>query len=230
VLVLALGGVSVQVQAQAVSLDPAKMPRIGSVDERFGSYNIEMAEVTGGNFWKPHSNKGAKAAPGKKPVQSALTPARMDPNLYQYRPPIDLSNPRLRKHALGYTAPHFAGTMWIPEVFGTAVFLYGGWPISNGQPTEGVLMTTAVLVRRSMFDGSRELIRPTDLHRGNRIAALDDPSTGSRSAGNRSLESDSAPWIHRSACRGSNDWAAKSFNHLLVHRLPPVLQNMFYIA
>jgi heparanase 1 len=98
-VLFALGGVSVQVQAQAVFLDPAKMPRIGSVDERFGSYNIEMAEVTGGNFWKPYGSKGPKAAPGKKPVQSSSTPAGMDPNLYQYRPPIDLSNPRLRKLA-----------------------------------------------------------------------------------------------------------------------------------
>ena len=28
--------------------------------------------------------------------------------------------------ALGYTAPHFAGSHWIAPVFGTAVFLYGG--------------------------------------------------------------------------------------------------------
>jgi Cu2+-exporting ATPase len=28
--------------------------------------------------------------------------------------------------ALGYTAPHFTGSHWIPAVFGTAVFLYGG--------------------------------------------------------------------------------------------------------
>lgn len=33
---------------QVVSLDPAKMPRIGTVDERFQSYNIEMVEVIGG--------------------------------------------------------------------------------------------------------------------------------------------------------------------------------------
>jgi heparanase 1 len=117
-LVLALGGMSVQVQAQAVSLDPAKMPRIGSVDERFGSYNIEMAEVTGGNFWKPYGSKGAKAAPGKEPVQSASTPAGMDPNLYQYRPPIDLSNPRLRKlaAALGPAYVRVSGT-WANSVY-----------------------------------------------------------------------------------------------------------------
>ena len=30
------------------------------------------------------------------------------------------------QRAFGYTAPHFPGSMWIPPVFGTAVFLYGG--------------------------------------------------------------------------------------------------------
>jgi heparanase len=117
-LVLALSAVPLQVRAQAVSLDPAKMPRIGSVDERFGFYNIEMAEVTGGNFWKPYGHKGPKAAPGKKPVQSASTPAGMDPNLYQYRPPIDLSNPRLRKlaAALGPAYVRVSGT-WANTVY-----------------------------------------------------------------------------------------------------------------
>jgi hypothetical protein len=33
-------------------------------------------------------------------------------------------------------------------------------------------MTTAVLVCRSMCEGSRELIKPTDLNRGNRIAVF----------------------------------------------------------
>src|SRR5687767_15883595 len=30
--------------------------------------------------------------------------------------------------ALGWSAPHFRGSHWIPAVFGTAVFAYGGWP------------------------------------------------------------------------------------------------------
>jgi hypothetical protein len=41
---------------QAVSLDPVKMARIGTVDERFQSYNIEMVEVIGGRFWKPYGS------------------------------------------------------------------------------------------------------------------------------------------------------------------------------
>jgi hypothetical protein len=35
-------------------IDPASMRRIGTVDERFQSYNIEMVEVIGGRFWKPY--------------------------------------------------------------------------------------------------------------------------------------------------------------------------------
>ncbi len=38
--------------------------------------------------------------------------------------------------ALGYTAPHFPGSMWIPPLFGTAVFLYGGWVFIQGAVRE----------------------------------------------------------------------------------------------
>src|SRR5689334_15130629 len=36
--------------AQPVSVTPATMPSIGTVDERYQSYNVEMLEVTGGRF------------------------------------------------------------------------------------------------------------------------------------------------------------------------------------
>ena len=39
------------VAASPTALAPATMTRIGTVDERFQSYNIEMIEVTGGRFW-----------------------------------------------------------------------------------------------------------------------------------------------------------------------------------
>ena len=38
--------------------------------------------------------------------------------------------------ALSYTAPHFPGSMWIPPLFGTAVFLYGGWVFIEGAVRE----------------------------------------------------------------------------------------------
>src|SRR5579884_4229870 len=36
------------------------------------------------------------------------------------------------QRAFGYTAPNFLGAMWIPSVFGTAVFVYGGWVFIQG--------------------------------------------------------------------------------------------------
>lgn len=104
------GAASMTASAQSLSLNPAKMPRIGTVDDRFQSYNVEMLEVTGGKFWKPYSSlakqsKGATASSGD-------TPTGMDPNMYEYRPPVDLTNPRLRKlaEALGPAYIRVSGT------------------------------------------------------------------------------------------------------------------------
>jgi hypothetical protein len=84
--------------ARTPDIVPSRMPRIGAVDPRFQSYNIEMIEVTGGNFWKPYrSRPGDPSTP--PPRSGSGTPPGMDANLYQYRPPIDLANPRLRKLA-----------------------------------------------------------------------------------------------------------------------------------
>lgn len=38
--------------------------------------------------------------------------------------------------ALGYTAPRFPGSAWIPALFGTAVFVYGGWVFIQGAARE----------------------------------------------------------------------------------------------
>src|ERR1019366_5075016 len=82
----------------APTIAPSGMPRIGTVDERFQSYNIEMIEITGGRFWKPYRSKlDAQAA--QPPRSGSDTPPGMDSSLYQYRPPIDLTNARLRKLA-----------------------------------------------------------------------------------------------------------------------------------
>src|SRR5881394_815730 len=75
------------------AVTPAIMPRIGTVDERFQSYNIEMVEVIGGRFWKPYGSTTNKSKAQEPATQEGSTPAGIDPNLYQYRKPIDLSNP-----------------------------------------------------------------------------------------------------------------------------------------
>lgn len=79
------------------------MARIGQVDARYQSYNIEMLEVTGGRFWKPYANlaKSPAKTGGQTQSQSSSgnTPAGMSADLYQYRPAMDLTNPRLRAMA-----------------------------------------------------------------------------------------------------------------------------------
>ena len=108
-----------QLFAQAVSLDPTNMPRIGTVEERFNSYNIEMVEVIGGKFWKPYASSAGRTPKAHEPTrQEGFTPAGIDPNLYEYRAPIDLSNPRLRKlaAALGPAYVRVSGT-WANSVY-----------------------------------------------------------------------------------------------------------------
>jgi hypothetical protein len=83
-------------------VNPATMTKLGTVDGRFVSYNVEMVEVTGGRFWKPFSAEvDARLAARASAAPDAKRQMMMDPDLYQYRPPIDLTNPRLRKLAQG---------------------------------------------------------------------------------------------------------------------------------
>jgi hypothetical protein len=102
-------------QTSAATIAPGTMPRVGTVDERFQSYNIEAVEVTGGRFWKPYASADASNA-GAQPA--ANTPPGMDPSLYEYRAPIDLSNPRLRKlaAALGPAYVRVSGT-WMNSTY-----------------------------------------------------------------------------------------------------------------
>jgi hypothetical protein len=94
--------------AAVPSLTPSSMPRIGTVDERFQSYNIEMVEITGGRFWKPYRSNADHG-----PAHSeADTPKKMDAGLFRYRRPIDLTAARLRMlaAALGPAYVRVSGT------------------------------------------------------------------------------------------------------------------------
>jgi heparanase len=102
---------SVCAKGQSNETDPSKMQRIGTVDERFQSYNVEMLEVTGGKFWKPYSSL-AKQTAKSSATPGSSTPVGMDPNLYEYRAPLNLANARLRKmaEALGPAYIRVSGT------------------------------------------------------------------------------------------------------------------------
>ncbi len=101
------------------ALQPRTMPQIGKVDQRFVSFNIEAVEVAGGRFWKPFKKEGG-------PVKSSAldsagesvtpTPASSDP--YEYRPPINLGNPKLRNLAAALNPSYLrvSGT-WMNSTF-----------------------------------------------------------------------------------------------------------------
>lgn len=98
VVALGYGVTRIRPPAQPVGIEPQAMPDIGSVSDRFLSYNVEMVEVTGGRFWRPYDSQGETAGEGD--------------DRYEYRPPIDLGNARLRKlaAALGPSYVRVSGT------------------------------------------------------------------------------------------------------------------------
>jgi heparanase 1 len=114
IAVLMSGALALSAQEKAaITVTPSTMPKLGSVDSRFVSYNVEMVEVTGGRFWKPY-----KSAEDDKTTSKPATSADANQqvggtsSLYQYRPPINLASPRLRKlaQALGPSYVRVSGT------------------------------------------------------------------------------------------------------------------------
>ena len=106
-------------------VDTATLAPVGTVDDRYQSFNVEMLEVTGGKFWKPYGPElDAILKEGKSSRAAAAasdTPAGMDPRLYEYRPPIDLGNARLRKLARALAPAYvrvsgtWANTTYFPD-------------------------------------------------------------------------------------------------------------------
>jgi len=103
----------------ALTMSPASMTKLGTVDARFVSYNVEMVEVTGGRFWKPYKSAAEGQGALKPPAPAdANQQVGINPALFQYRAPINLANPRLRKlaEALGPSYVRVSGT-WANSTF-----------------------------------------------------------------------------------------------------------------
>lgn len=116
--------------AAEAALDIAAMPRVATVDPRFQSYNIEMVEVTGGQFWKPYSAINTKVASTEE--------------RFAARAPIDLHDSRLRTlaAALGPAYLRVSGT-WANSTF----FADSGTP-----PVEPPVGFKGVLTRQQWRD------------------------------------------------------------------------------
>ena len=77
-----------------ITLKASGLKPLRAIDPRLGSYNIEMTEITGGTFWKAYTPEEI-AGHGHFPKVGI---GQKD-SLMQVYPPVDLTNPRLRKLA-----------------------------------------------------------------------------------------------------------------------------------
>lgn len=107
--------------ASPMSIAPGRLPRVATVDPRYQSYNVEMAEVIGGNFWKPYTPASlaamkTRAAQGSPAASAGV--AGEDATMFRKRAPVDLDNPRLRAlaKALGPAYVRVSGT-WANSVW-----------------------------------------------------------------------------------------------------------------
>ncbi|WP_298253742.1 hypothetical protein [Bradyrhizobium sp.] len=85
--------------AGEATIVPAELPSVGTIDERFQSFNIEMVEVTGGPFWRPYAAADSVTKPDE--AARSATPRKTNEkfDLVSNRSPIDLASPLLRKFA-----------------------------------------------------------------------------------------------------------------------------------
>ncbi len=81
-----------------ITINFKDMKRIGSVDERYQSYNVEMVEVVGGEFWKPY-----KMMDSLPSLESAATYdiSQKNEQLYRKLAPVNLKEKRLMNLANG---------------------------------------------------------------------------------------------------------------------------------
>ncbi len=82
--------------ANAITINPKAMKHIGSVSDRYQSYNVEMVEVVGGKFWRPYKLMDSLPSMGGNYDISAD-----NEGLYRKLPPVNLADKRLLNLAKG---------------------------------------------------------------------------------------------------------------------------------
>jgi heparanase 1 len=94
------------------------LPRIATIDPRYQSFNVEIAEVVGGNFWKPYTAQSIAQMTKSASASSGSGVVGDDTTMFQARSPVDLTNPRLRKlaTALGPAYVRVSGS-WMNSVY-----------------------------------------------------------------------------------------------------------------
>ena len=85
-------------ESTAIQINPTTLKQAGSVDERYQSYNIEMVEVVGGEFWKPY--KLMDSLPSSD-ASSNYNVSQKNEQMYRKLSPINLADKKLLTLAKG---------------------------------------------------------------------------------------------------------------------------------
>ena len=81
-------GTSYNADTGIITVNLKEMKYLGSVDERYQSYNVEMAEVVGGRFWRPYKTMDSLPS-------STSSFAFSNDQLFRKLPPVNLADKRL---------------------------------------------------------------------------------------------------------------------------------------
>lgn len=131
----------------AVMLKTTKLKKLRDVDARLVSYNIEMANVTGGSFWKAYTPEQVS---GKEPVRPVELIRYSE--MMEIHRPIDLSGHRIRMlaAALGSCYVRVSGS-WATGTF----YDFDGH--TGGRVPEGY----ETILTKDMWDGVLDFVRET---------------------------------------------------------------------
>jgi len=193
-----LGAAAAPPVAESAEIQPAHLPRIASIDERFQSYNVEMAEITGGDFWRPYG-RGGEA--GKQPAAAlGEQPVWHDTNLFQVFAPLDTANPRLRKlaAALGPAYVRISGT-WANSIY---------FHNSDSPPPAKAPQGFRGVLTRSEWKGAIDFARAANAELVSSFAV----SLGVRDRSGDWTADQAAKWLATTKAAGGRIAAAEFFN------------------
>lgn len=179
------------------TIDPRRLARIGTIDDRFQSYNVEMAEIIGGKFWKPYGPGGKLPSPAGALGSGVVG---QDPNLFQKMAPLDTSNPRLRSlaAALGPAYVRISGT-WANSVY---------FDDSSRRPPASPPAGFTGILTKAEWKGAIDFVRAANAE----IVSSFTISKGVRESSGVWTPGEAAKWLAYTSSAGGRIAAAEFFN------------------
>ncbi len=186
---LVSAGVVAAASPEPTQLDPAALPAVREIDERFMSFQVGFSHLTGGETWKSYDDlpKGASQQGGFEAIREP-------------RAPTDLANPKLRTltKALGPLYIRYSGT--------TANSVY--FHDSDAPPPATAPAGYTVLLTRKAWKGAVEFAKAVD----GKILTSFTNSDGVRDGAHAWTPKMAAPWMAYTRSIGGEIYAAELYN------------------